>query len=138
MPAHERARVSRLATHLEELWAHFDTLYDGLKPTDWSRPHGKDWTYADLLYHMTYCDRDAVTHAALAFDLGLYNPALNRALARTTALTIVFAFIDAGVGPFTLRVADGNAVASEGRANAPDLVLTQSAPHVYEDDLWPA
>ena len=242
MPADTRAMVSELTTQLEELWTHFDTLYDGLQPTDWSRPHGKDWTYADLLYHMTYCDREAVamavergralpaseqvlcttfaelavwnarkfaerpanetveqsltamrqardavrrvlsglnddelhtreswflfrgwgpaydnlawcrahtwnefmqfrillgrdtpvpsaavTHAALGFDLGLYELALDRALARTTALTVVMAFSDEGVGPFTLRVADGTVKASEGRADAPDLVMTQSA-----------
>lgn len=72
MSANERTRVGTLAAHLEELWSHFDTLYDSLQPADWSRPHGKAWTFADQPYHMAYCDRDAV---ARAVELGERLPA---------------------------------------------------------------
>lgn len=45
-------------TDLENLWSAFDTIFDGLTPKDWRRKHGKDWTIADVPYHLYYFDRD--------------------------------------------------------------------------------
>ena len=56
----DRTEIEAIAANVEELWGHFDTLFDGLGPDDWSRPHGKDWTYADLPYHLAYFDREIV------------------------------------------------------------------------------
>jgi hypothetical protein len=50
----------QLLGDLEELWARFDTVFDGLSATDWRRKHGKDWVIADLPYHLYYFDRDLV------------------------------------------------------------------------------
>lgn len=42
---------------LEELWSALDSLFDEMSPADWQRPHGPDWTFADLPYHLAYIDR---------------------------------------------------------------------------------
>ena len=52
--------VSGIRASLEELWAALDALFGEMSPADWQRPHGPDWTFADLPYHLSYIDRDSV------------------------------------------------------------------------------
>jgi hypothetical protein len=37
-----------------------NVLFDSLGPTDRSRLHGPDWTFADMPFHLTYFDRSVV------------------------------------------------------------------------------
>src|SRR5262245_66583422 len=63
-----RDQVEGIVGQLEELWAHFDTLYDAVEAAgDWRHRHGPDWTFADLPYHMAYFDDQLV---ARALELG--------------------------------------------------------------------
>src|SRR5262249_23758386 len=47
-----------LLADLENLWTCCDALFDGMSVQDWTRPHGPDWVFADLPYHLAYFDRD--------------------------------------------------------------------------------
>jgi hypothetical protein len=60
----EPAKTTRdaLLADLEDLWQKLDALIGSLKPGDWSRRHGKDWTFADVPYHLSYFDRDIVAN----------------------------------------------------------------------------
>lgn len=52
--------VSGMRSSLEELWSALDSLFDEMSPADWQRPHGPDWLFADLPYHLSYIDRSCV------------------------------------------------------------------------------
>jgi hypothetical protein len=48
-------------TQVEEMWGHQDTLFRLIGETNqWDGKHGADWTFADVPYHLTYCNRDLV------------------------------------------------------------------------------
>lgn len=49
--------VSGLRASLEELWSALDKLFAEMSPADWQRPHGAEWVFADLPYHLAYMDR---------------------------------------------------------------------------------
>ena len=53
-----RGEVETLASELEGLWGCLDDLFADMRPEDWSRKHGKHWTFADLPYHLAYLDRE--------------------------------------------------------------------------------
>jgi hypothetical protein len=52
--------LDTLMTDLEGLWQRFDQLFDSMGPADWSRKHGKHWTFADVPYHLGYFDQEIV------------------------------------------------------------------------------
>jgi hypothetical protein len=54
------AEVQSTLADLEDLWRCFDELYDRMTDADWRRRHGRDWTFADLPYHLSYFDREIV------------------------------------------------------------------------------
>jgi hypothetical protein len=46
---------------LEELWGHLDTLFDAIEAAnDWGHKHGREWTFADVPYHLAYFDRELI------------------------------------------------------------------------------
>jgi hypothetical protein len=53
-----RTELDALLNDYEGLWATLDRVFDGLAPEDWNKKHGKDWTFADLPYHLAYFDRE--------------------------------------------------------------------------------
>ena len=93
---------------------------------------GHDWSeFMQLRIHM---GRDepvpspAITSGYLGGMIGMAFPMfLDKSAADGRKFTTVFAFSDAGVGSFTLSVADGAASVAPGTAEDADLVLTQSA-----------
>jgi len=53
---------------IQEMWGHLDGLFEELNATDgWEEKHGPDWTFADVPYHLAYCNCDVV---ARGLELG--------------------------------------------------------------------
>jgi len=74
--------LNALRSDLEDLWQRLDEILTSLGPVDWSRKHGKDWTYADVPYHLAYFDRDLVANG---ITRGPNVPADQRSLLRSMA-----------------------------------------------------
>lgn len=54
-----RAQLEELMTHIEENWLNLNVLFDDINITnDWDHKHGPDWTFADLPYHLAYCNQE--------------------------------------------------------------------------------
>jgi putative sterol carrier protein len=49
--------VAGISAQLEHLWKTIDAYFVTFGPKDWTRKHGKDWTFADVPYHISYFDR---------------------------------------------------------------------------------
>ena len=61
MSTQKRIQLEMLTVQIEEMWAHQDSLFNRLNETDgWGQKHGADWTFADVPYHLAYCNRDIV------------------------------------------------------------------------------
>ncbi len=64
----DREQLRGIMKQVEEMWDHQDTLFRIIDVADdWDHPHGKDWTFADVTYHLAYCNRDLV---ARGFEYG--------------------------------------------------------------------
>lgn len=58
-----RIQLDALMVQIQEMWGHLDTLFDSINDTDsWDRKHGPDWTFADVPYHLAYCNDEVVAH----------------------------------------------------------------------------
>src|SRR3954468_12019262 len=60
-----RIAVDAMMADLEDLWRKIDQILNSLEPADWSRKHGKDWTFADVPYHLSYFDREIIASGIL-------------------------------------------------------------------------
>lgn len=56
----ERQELDRLAATLEDTWGFIDRLLDSIPEDRWHARYGKDWTYADVAWHLAYFDRIVV------------------------------------------------------------------------------
>jgi len=57
-----QTELDAMMTQIMEMWGHQDTLFQIIGETNqWDHKHGADWTFADLPYHLTYCNRDLVS-----------------------------------------------------------------------------
>lgn len=55
----DRTQLNQYMTHLEENWANLNVLFEDLSRSGgWDKKHGADWTFADLPYHLAYCNED--------------------------------------------------------------------------------
>ena len=78
------------------------------------------------LKRMTPEPRPSQTHRALAFYTSMLPLVFDAERAGTARFTLVMDFSGPGGGAWTVQVADGVCQVREGRAEAADLVLTQS------------
>jgi hypothetical protein len=61
MSTKKQTHLDALADQIEEMWGHLEILFDSLNAGNgWDRKHGPDWTFADVPYHLAYCNRDIV------------------------------------------------------------------------------
>jgi hypothetical protein len=51
---------SAILADLETIWSALDVFYQGFSPQDWSRKHGKEWTFADMPYHLAYFNQTVI------------------------------------------------------------------------------
>lgn len=47
---------------LETIWACLDSFYQDFSPQDWARKHGRDWTFADMPYHLAYFNQTVINN----------------------------------------------------------------------------
>jgi len=63
MTTDTRKEIEVLTAQIEEMWSHLDTLFVKVNAGGgWGQKHGADWTFADLPYHLAYCNEDVVVH----------------------------------------------------------------------------
>jgi DinB family protein/SCP-2 sterol transfer family protein len=54
--------VSQTLADLETIWTALDSFYQRFSPQDWARKHGKDWTFADMPYHLAYFNQTVINN----------------------------------------------------------------------------
>ena len=52
--------LSVLLARAESIWGSIDDLFSHFDETQWAKPHGKDWTFADVPFHLGYFDREMI------------------------------------------------------------------------------
>lgn len=55
-----RTEIAALARTLDETWGYIDGLLDAVPEDRWTARYGKDWTFADVPWHLGYFDRIVV------------------------------------------------------------------------------
>jgi hypothetical protein len=61
MSTNNRRQINSLMAQIQEMWGHLYTLFEELTETDgWDQKHGPGWTFADVPYHLAYCNDDVV------------------------------------------------------------------------------
>lgn len=59
MNSRDRPEIEELINQIEETWSLLDQLFDVVDAQNaWNSKHGEDWTFADLPFHLAYCDRE--------------------------------------------------------------------------------
>lgn len=54
-----RDQLDIFMANLEENWTNLEVLFADIESSGlWGQKHGKDWTFADLPYHLAYCNRE--------------------------------------------------------------------------------
>lgn len=48
------SQLASTMTDLETLWEIIDHFFERFSVQDWSRKHGREWTFADMPYHLAY------------------------------------------------------------------------------------
>jgi len=54
--------ISQTLADLETIWSTLDSFYQHFSPQDWARKHGKDWTFADMPYHLAYFNQTVINN----------------------------------------------------------------------------
>lgn len=126
-----RRTIAESLEDLEALWTGFDTIWDAFGPDDWTRPYGKEWTFADQPFHMAYFDRVIVNDP---MEAGPDLPARERWTTDTTRQ-----LNDWNAREFALRPSDETPERSRERWQAErDRLRTLLSKHTDADlDAWP-
>jgi len=67
MSQKSRTQVETLMTHIEENWNLLNNLFDAIETEQgWDRKHGQDWTFADVPYHLSYCNEEILIRGVKA------------------------------------------------------------------------
>ena len=83
MSTNGRSEIEALMDQIEEMWGHQDSLFKSISESNaWDRKHGPDWTFADVPYHLAYCNRDLI---ARAIECGRDLPAEERIIFNSPA-----------------------------------------------------
>jgi hypothetical protein len=53
---------SQILADLEIIWSALDSFYQRFSPQDWTRRHGKDWTFADMPFHLAYFNQMVINN----------------------------------------------------------------------------
>jgi len=53
---------SQTLADLETIWIALDSFYQRFSPQDWERKHGKDWTFADMPFHLAYFNQMVINN----------------------------------------------------------------------------
>lgn len=99
MEGDDRAHIS----DLESVWTALRAFFDPFTDVEWARPHGSDWVYADIPYHLSIYNRltaDAIlrgkagsdsTPALISLDqLNQWNQARQRELRQVCPLSAAY------------------------------------------------
>jgi hypothetical protein len=72
-----RTKLDALMAQVEEMWGHQATLFKIISESKrWDTKHGQDWTFADVPYHLAYCNHDLVLRPMiLGHDFPVEEPA---------------------------------------------------------------
>ena len=54
--------ISQALADLETIWSALDSFYQRFSPQDWGRKHGKEWTFADMPFHLAYFNQMVVNN----------------------------------------------------------------------------
>jgi len=61
MSTNNRTQIDTMMAHIEENWSNLESFFSILDATDgWGQKHGADWIFANLPYHLAYCNRDLI------------------------------------------------------------------------------
>ena len=72
MSTQNRNQLDALLAQIQEMWALQDRLFASLNETNgWGQKHGPHWTFADVPYHLAYCNREVVVRG---FKLAMGKP----------------------------------------------------------------
>jgi hypothetical protein len=83
MSNQNRTQLEALLAQIEEMWGHLGILFDDLNSYDgWVGKHGPDWTFADVPYHLAYCNQDIIVRG---LELGADYPEDEQELLATPA-----------------------------------------------------
>lgn len=55
-----RRRLAALMRKIEECWGFWDSLFSNLNDQSWAEPHGNDWVFSDVPFHLAYCERELI------------------------------------------------------------------------------
>ena len=53
---------SQTLADLETIWSALDSFYQRFTPQDWAHKHGKEWTFADMPYHLAYFNQMVINN----------------------------------------------------------------------------
>ncbi|MEZ4769231.1 MAG: DinB family protein [Caldilineales bacterium] len=67
MPTQPQPQLDELMRHIEETWSNLNMLFDDLTAGNrWNQKHGPDWTFADVPYHLAYCNQEILIRSLKA------------------------------------------------------------------------
>lgn len=79
MPETTTRTLDSIVHDLKSVWGNYDSVWDSMQNSDWTKKFGKDWTFQDQPYHLAYLTRMAARNISEGENL----PAVEQELAAT-------------------------------------------------------